>query len=82
MLYRRLVVILAGLHKGQVGSVLREENGLLQIMIAANDVVSKLTTQHMLLEFMLFCLARLSWSKSNALGQKHWTGPNQMPHSE
>jgi ribosomal protein L24 len=35
------VVILAGLHKGQAGSILHEENGLLQILIATDDVVNK-----------------------------------------
>jgi hypothetical protein len=38
------VIILAGLHKARTGSVLREENGLLHILITADDVVSELAT--------------------------------------
>jgi hypothetical protein len=49
------VVILAGLHKGQTGFVLREENGLLHVLVTADDDdVSGSAMPYILPEFILF----------------------------
>ena len=55
--------ILAGLHKGRTGFVLREENGLLHVLVTADDDdVSGSAMPYILPEFILFARSSCLWS--------------------